>query len=445
VKRFNVTLTPLITLKPLSWQDTLTGLCLILGYLNLMLVLQQTTTINIGQGWDGYYYYQMAARANIEDIYYAFKLRYGLPWLAGVFPTADIFLNFKLINLVCGLLYAVCCYIILQRCSANMHPAVPIIGWYLLCMSNLAPIPSLLWYPIQTDIVCSLFALLFLMMVITGRLHLLAVALLFFAGTTVRENFPVFLLYGLLSLQLCYDANKTMGQNLVVLLEKNRSIFVVLGVGFLASIAGLYSVFKYTGSIPFASRLWDFQYISGNYINNPARLLAVIINSVSAVLFFVLAGIWSRMPVKYSAHIFGAPFAKLIVILLSFVAVTGGTNPERYWYWAMPFLVLCILPGINNLIYHKRYLLLVICLLWALFIQRALVPIDAAGIFRDCGFWAILTGQSNWIGHWADQCSPSAQKNLVLLAVATAALVLLLASVAHLRGSRKDLKGASND
>lgn len=445
MKLLNVTLPPLIPLKPLSWQSALFGLCLILAYLNLMLVLQQITTINIGQGWDGSRYYQMAARADIDGIYYAFKLRYGLPWLAGVFPTGDIFLNFKLINLVCALLYAAVCYVLLQRCSANMHPAVPVIGWCLLCMSNLAPIPSLLWYPIQTDVVCSLFALLFLFMVITGRLSLLAIALLFFVGTTVRENFPVFLLYGLLRVRLSYDTNKNISNNLMSLVEKNYAILIVLGTGFLASMAGLYSVFLYVGDIPLGNRLWDFNYIVNNYINNPVRLLIVIINSVSALLLLVLAGAWLHRPVKYSAHIFGAPFAKLIVVLLSFVAVTGGTNPERYWYWSMPFLVLCILPVINSLIHHKRYLLLAICLLWALFIQRALVPIDVAGIFKDCGFWAILTGHSNWIGHWADQCSPAAQKNLVLLAIATAAFVLLLAVQAHLCGSRKCLQGAPNN
>ena len=436
MKLFNVTLPPLITLKPLSWQSMLPGLCLIMGYLNVMLILQQPTTINIGQGWDGYYYYRMAVNADIDSIYYAFKLRYGLPWLAGVFPTGDIFLNFKLINLGCALLYAFCCYIILLRCSANMHPAVPVIGWCLLCMSNLAPIPSLLWYPIQTDIVCSLLALIFLMMVITGRMHLVAVALLFFVGTTVRENFAEFLLYGLLRLQLSCDGNKNVAQNLCALLEKNRAILAVMVTGFLASIAGFYSIFLYTGAIPFGNRLWDFQHIVGNYMNHPVHFLAVVINSVSAILFFVLAGVWLRAPVKYSAHIFGAPFAKPIILLLSVVALTGGTNPERYWYWVMPFLVLCILPGINSLLVHKRYLVLAVCMLWALFIQRALVPIDTAGIHKSCDFVAILAGQSNWLGHWADQCSLAAQKNLLRLAAAMTVVILLLAAAPRLRDTR---------
>ena len=431
-----ITLPPLIALQRLSWQSLLPSLCLIVGYLSLMLFLQHPTSINVGQGWDGYYYYHMAAKADIETAHYTFKLRYGLPWLAGFFPSDDILLNFKLINLGCALLYAVCSYIILLRCAANMHTAVPIFGWGLLCMNNLAPIPAVFWYPIQTDIVCSLFALLFLMMVIVGRFPLWGLALLFFVGTAVRENFPEFLLYGLLRLQLSYDSNKNIRDNLFTLADKNRNIFIVLGTGLLASIAGLYSIFLYSGINPLSSRLLDIILGANYYINNPVRFLAVATNTISAVVFIIIAGWWLHHPVKYAEHLSGVPYAKLILLVFAVIALTGGTNTERFWYWSMPFFVLCTLPAINSLLLHKRYLLLGLCVLWVLFIQRALVPIDMAGIKKDCGLWAILNGQSNWLGHWADQCGVSAQRNLVLLAAAYAALILLLAAWPPLRNRR---------
>ena len=436
MNRFTITLPPLFALRALSWQSALLGLCLVLGYLDLMLVLQQPISVNAGQGWDGYYYYQMAAHADISGIYYAFRVRYGLPWLAGFFPTGDILFNFKLINMVCALLYSACCYVILVRCSANMHPAVPLIGWCLVCAGNLAPIPSVLWYPIQTDVVTSLFALIFLMMMITGRIHLLAIAVLFFAGTAVRDNFPEFLLFGLMRLHLSYDRNKTLMENIRLLVEKNHASIAVIRSGLLASLAGIYSIAFFTGGIPFEDRLWDLKYISGSYINNPVHLLAVITNSISAILFIVFASLWLPASVKYSGHLFGAPFTKLIIILLSLIAVLGGTNPERYWYWAMPFFVLCILPAINRLIENKYYLLLGLCMLWTLFIQRTLVPIDRDGIAKDCDFSAILSGHSNWIGHWANLCSPLSQQHLVTLASATGLVILLLAGLPQLRNTR---------
>jgi len=426
----NVALPPLITLKPLSWQSALAGLCLVIGYLNIMLALQPLTTISLGRSWDGYYYYQMADHANLDGFYYRFLFRFGLPWLAGVFPTQDIFVNFKIINVACALLYTACCYFILVRCSNDMHPAVPIIGWCLICMGNLSPIPSVLWCPVQTDIVCSLFALLFLIMIITGRLSLWAVALLFFAGTTVRENFPEFLMYGLLRMRCSYDGNKAMVENLHALAEKNRTILAVLVTGFLASILGLYSIFLYTGHNPFddqQSFTYDISSIFMNNINHPIYVLSVVTNAISPLLFIVLANVGARHPVPYSRHLYGMPFALWIIALTSFIALIGGTNPERYLYWSMPFYVLCLLPAIHSLIADKRYLVLALCILWALFIQRALVPIDAEGIHKDCGLLSILNGHSNWMGHWSDQCSSSAQKNLVELAAVITVAILLLA------------------
>ena len=421
----NQRLPPLLELKPLHWRDVAIACTLTLLYLNFLLLVQHPVTANYGEGWDGYYYYLMAAHANLEDIYFPLWLRYGLPELAHYFPTHDIVLNFKLINLAAALLYSVVCYLLFARCSKHLHGAVPFLGWLLVCAHNLAPLPYVLWYPIQTDAVSNLFSLLFLLMVIEGWLFFIAVALLFFLGTSVRENFPEFLIFLLLRLRMMPIAPGNLSMSLQNTWRAAKPLVPFALVALAASALGLYGIKVNTGYNPLEDKA---AFMWGNFLEfvaNPAHLFAVLSMGISTIVIIYLA---SRIcGWRTNEHFASTPTTWLVLLVLSCISQLGGTNPERYWYWNLPLFVLVILPALHYLIKQRYWLVLGLCFGWAAIIHRMFVPIDSIAAGRDCSVVAIVLGSSNWMGHWTDQCDTGSQLNLVMVTVCVLAVILAVA------------------
>jgi hypothetical protein len=71
----------------------------------------------------------------------------------------------------------------------------------------------------------------------------------------------------------------------------------------------------------------------------------------------------------------------------------------------VPLLVLQAMDLMLALYKDNRRAALWFCIVYALFMQRALLPIESSGM-AGCGPLDILFGNSTFVGHFAQECEP---------------------------------------
>jgi hypothetical protein len=91
------------------------GSLLSLLLLVFRLIIQPIITVNSGQGWDGAFYYLLAV-GSPASVPLPYRFRIGLPLLIRyVVPGTDILYKFEAVNLACGLLFCVICYVAVSK------------------------------------------------------------------------------------------------------------------------------------------------------------------------------------------------------------------------------------------------------------------------------------------------------------------------------------------
>lgn len=392
---------PAMPLQPWSSADLLRGLLASGVYLAFFLLLQPLVFEKGGLGWDGADYFRLA-QGDYQTPVYPLVQRIGMPLLVAQGPTADLLLNFRLWNGLFALLHGVVTWLLIVRLDPFRRVGLQAAAWVLVCANQLAPIPGATWMPVQNDIAAALLSQCLLLAVLAGQCHGWWLALLFLAGTLCRENFAQYALFFLFRWDLSWDAARSLPGNVLLLLRRNAGeatrLLLPSAIGYAIATA-IVNHFVSKG-MSVADR-YKF-YIDGVQWHHFSDVLLGWIGALSPVLFlFLLHRVRGLPPVKPVLPV--APVAIILGIFLV-ISLGAGLNTERYLYWMVPFLAVQAIPVIESLLAHQCRAILRFCALYALFMQRALLPVESSGL-GGCGPLDILFGNSAFLGHFAQQCA----------------------------------------
>ena len=234
--------------------------------------------------------------------------------------------------------------------------------------------------PAQTDSASNMLSLLLIVLVFTQRLTVPMAFALALAGTLVRENFAVFLVFML--------AIRPFGRMLGM-----------VAAGLVGSAAGFAMIGYAGGGNPFIGKGGLFlEMVQRGHLIPEVTALVVVYGS--AMLFAVLTRA-AQVPLAPRRDpraqgllelAFMAPFALAL-------AWGAGGNAERYLFWAFPIVVMGAMPHIEALIRARRHVLWGFGVLFMLIFQHAFVPIGATGM-AGCDIWDAVAGRGTFVGHW---------------------------------------------
>jgi hypothetical protein len=114
------------------------------------------------------------------------------------------------------------------------------------------------------------------------------------------------------------------------------------------------------------------------------------------------------------------------LLALFVVCLGGGTNRERYYFWALPLAAVYVTPYVEALIQRRRYGAWAFAFVFMLVFQRALVPIEASGM-GGCDLWSYVSSKATFIGHWTQVCAPAdaIRLSLTYVGICVAAFVIV--------------------
>jgi uncharacterized membrane protein YtjA (UPF0391 family) len=148
----------------------------------------------------------------------------------------------------------------------------------------------------------------------------------------------------------------------------------------------------------------------------------------------VLSSIWLyRFAVRVAgiklqdSHILPLAPTRIIMMIFLVISLGGGTNTERYLYWILPFLVIQSVNTIDYLVRHRYLAVVMACLLYSAFMQRAFMPIHSIAL-EGCSPLDILMGSSAFMGHFGQQCESNGMSTIlffVFLVLPVLALLVL--------------------
>lgn len=394
---------PVLTTLPLTRRDVLVG-CLPSGlYLLYFLLIQPLITVNHGQGWDGRDYFMLAS-GNFTDPVYPLAQRIGMPLLAAHGPTSDLLSNFRIWNALLAFLHGVVTWLLIASVERRRLPWLRIAAWVMICASQSAPIPGAVWSPVQNDIAVALFSQLLLLLVLIGRCYGWLLFTLFFFGTLCRENFAQYAIFFIFRWDLVWDHTRSLLGNIVRFIKVNQQeglrLLVPAALGYILATLLVNQLIEQSMTIAERYRF----YVDGVQWHHMTDIALSIIGVLSPSLFIYYIHRISGL--KWSTPLLPAQPIWIILAVFFVIGIGGGTNTERYWYWMVPFLVLQSMDLIMALYRDNRRAALWFCIVYTLFMQRTLLPIEPSGM-AGCTPADIYFGSSTFVGHFAQECEPA--------------------------------------
>jgi hypothetical protein len=404
------------------WSDLALAVFLTAAHLAFVLATQPTITAGFGFGWDGFYYYLMAEGTAPPGHHYAERI--AVPFLARHFWFSDLRLNFLIVNLIFGVVASVLWYLAVARIVPHASLLTKITAWLLVCATGLSPIPMAAWYPIQTDTGANAFLFALFYALLAGARSPLVYLLIFMGGTLVRENFAAFAVFFSMAVALEPPA-KPYHEWLTRSLRSNRAAILMLA-GAIAGSALAFVILMYaTPYNPLGLKTQLFLKWVGRH-----SLVSVITGLIA-----VLGAAWMFYVVYRAAPAHAEPVAHPLrdrrwllavgLLALFIVCLGGGTNRERYYFWALPLAAVYVTPYVEALIRRRRYGAWAFAFVFMLVFQRSLVPIEPSGM-GGCDLWSYVSGNATFIGHWTQECPPADAIRLSLTYVAVCVAAFLL-------------------
>ena len=403
-------------------------------YLVYFLSFQELTSVYGGKGWDGRYYYDLV-RSNLQLNRLPFGLRIGVPAVVKLIAPQDILHGFKLVNIVFGIFASYVTFILLYFANKRKQGLLTlIVGWFLICGTSLSPIPNSIWYPAQTDAGANFFLLVVLLLnycktsSVLSRLYLyLTYFTVFFLGTMIRENFPMFLICLIFQL-------KFFGSNWLFFIKENFCFFERVLVSLAGVAIAFFLIYHVTGFSPITGKSEFFiKIILGQ---NLVEVIAAVVNVYGSIaLFFIVTLLFPQKKQiglnKHNNNISYHPYVLACVMgIIIIVSLGGGTNTERFLYWGTPILVISIIGRIQEVVdsgWGGKVVVIVATML-SFVLNRTFVPILASGI-GSCEVLTLAFSPSTFVGHWAQVCGPAYALNLIVAYVIVATIFAIVSLI----------------
>ena len=387
---------------PLGGTENAIALILALLLLVLVFTTQQRMAVNSGQGWDGLQYVSMVdPTARVPAPY---NLRIGYPFLVRhIAPFANRVDNFALFSIAFGTIFAWLSYRALYRWFPTAPRGARLLAWSVLNLSELSPLRMAQWYPANTDLPFNLIFLVLLVVLLENWAVVytsLALTAIFFTGTLIRENFIISLALVALVKLVTFEGRRTW-----IHLSPSRVVpFVAALVG--TCLAAV--VIKFTTGDWLSSGKTDTMLGWLRTMRFAPFTQAFIAVHGFVILLFVASLGWSPLWRRQSG-------AFIVFLLLTIpIAITGGENYERFFFWYIVPVVYLALPMIQVLWQGRRWFELCVAFTHVLVIHRYYAPIDPLteySLDAGCTLTNYLHGYSPSLMHYAlvcrtDNCVP---------------------------------------
>lgn len=401
------------------WACALTGLATL-----VVLATQAPIAVNEGAGWDGWSYLRMAVDPTV-DVGAPYHLRIGWPFLPRhLAPFAAPLANFKLVSGVCGVLYGIGTWLLLAALFPRTGRLARGLAWSVLNLSELAPLRMAAWYPTSSDGLANLLflAVAALVLLDVGRwTRSVGLLLVFFAGTTVRENFVVNAALVVLVLAVVFERER-------IWLIVSRASLVPVLAAIAGTLLGALLIRSVTGHSLVAGKSEVMLGWFGHFRFASTLQALLALYGLIPLLAVAAMGLPAR-------RLRAAPGLWVFLLLTLPVAIVGGSNTERFLYWYMLVVVLLTLPWVDALVAHRRWVELAAAFVYVALMHRYHVPIHTtAGVALDsgCALPLYLRGGSPHLSHYAWNCGT--ENHPAFLAVFFGALGLILLARVRVRG-----------
>jgi len=305
-------------------------------------VFQKHITLNDGRSWDGVFYYRVATQISNGHKISAdapFVYRIGTPFLVAEFFKGHILAGFKAVNIVANLIAVLLFVIWLRIYMDDWRIRVLLVTLFITQWHG--PVRFTYFDPTYTDPWMYVFLLMGLIAIqrIKSKPGFLAVAglgLITFVGVLFREILLI------LPLTLAFITNPLPAWNdifvsftwkkCIQLLKKPYYPFIFV---FLFGIAGFFVV-HYLAS---QTNDYSFTQTAMDWVSNkpiPTYVLAIFITYGPLIVLPIFS--WRR-----SLHILWEHQDMLVFLLgMMLIGWIGGSDTERFLYWAMPVIYLLI-------------------------------------------------------------------------------------------------------
>jgi hypothetical protein len=305
-------------------------------------IFQPHITLNSGQSFDGLYYYRVAlqfAHGKAISTEAPFVYRIGTPFLVALTFPQDLLVGFKVVNIVANLLAVLLFTLWLRLYLGDWRLRVLLATLFITQWHG--PVRFTYYDPTYTDPWMFVFLLAGLIAIQRlkskpGILTLLALSLITFVGVLFREIVVI------LPLTLAFVTNPMPGwdelfcpftwQKLVKLLRKPYYPFIL---PLLLGIAG-FLVVRNTAS---QNNDYSFTQTALDWVYNKPVLTYLH-------AFFITYGPLIVLPVFSWRRSFRYLWEHqdLLVLLLGMMLIgwIGGSDTERFLYWAMPVVYLLL-------------------------------------------------------------------------------------------------------
>ena len=327
---------------------------------------QPRISVNEGKGWDGSIYYGMAEQITKGEPIQAAKtwcFRLGVPFLAALVSGHNLILGFRIVNLAANVLTLVL-FVIWIRLFIN--------DWRIRCLLVLllltqwhGPFRFVYYYPILTEYTYYSLLLLGLLCIHLARTRLLVgvacLGLVVFFGVAFRETLF------LLAVMMPFADNPIVFNGFLdnlVTFQFANVVRMPRRVYWLPILLGLLS-FVLVRLVAHPSTSYSFvRSALGTFYCKPWWTCILGVFAAYGPILVLLIYNWRR------SWAFLASNQPLLVFMAAsgVLAYVGGSDTERYCYWAMPVTYVLIGKAIedNRILLQSKALLLVICLTQAI-------------------------------------------------------------------------------
>jgi hypothetical protein len=402
--------------------------CLALLVYSIVAGLRQPViSQNDGKGMDGFAYARMAETLDFATVPAPFRYRVLLPLLThpAIRAGYGVVSVFRALNWSLAFaLFAVLLVLLERLPSTSFSPAALVVG--LMATSGLSPLRLAFFYPVLTDTMHLLLTTLVLWIglfpppatrasdgSVAARAMILAA--LFYLGTLNRENF--------LAVLPCLLPWVIRVQGRTIVLSRSPARWAIAcGVPVLACGAGLFTVRALTGAPQIGNGLSG---MVDSLLAMTLPRLFVIVCLVFGPLLVIAIGDRRSHPASATR---GAATVGLAATL--FLVVTGGSNPERFLFWAMPFACVLAAPSFEAAVADRRWALFAICFALHIAFQSPFSSVErsafgARGPGQDYPFADIALGRGPSLIHWTAFATREMQLKVGLLTAAGLSLALL--------------------
>jgi hypothetical protein len=407
---------------------------------------QQPITENNGRGFDGVYYFEVAQQFSdglVPRSDAPFVYRLGTPFLASLVFRENLFISFKVVNILANFLSALLLALWLRLYLHNFW--IRIILVILFITQWHGPTRFVYFYPVNSDAWLFVFLLLGLLGIhkFSNRLNSTAVTLLgsvSLVGAIFREVTLV------VPIALLFSSNPLprMGGDwrscLDLLMPRiNRRLFCSL-VPLLFGLLGVFAVHV----IASQTNHYSFIRTTINWAYNKPLLSYVHAYFVSYGPIIIIPIFYWRQTIDF---LLDNQFMFVYLLCFMVLAWVGGSDTERLLFWGMPVVYLLIGMLIQEKMAILKYHGFVGCLLLSQFVSQRIfwnIPDYPNRYPTPIPILTVLSSRFQYFDLWSYHGSHMIQTvSLLQYIFLSAFLIVWLRKLESLTGYRNDPSSAA--